>query len=113
VAEAFVAWSVAAFGIGLAYAPISLMMLRVAPRGREGWSSASLNLSDVLGQALGIGIGGAAITAVTRSHLSVSTGVAIAFGVAALGSVATFLVSYRLPRTLPAGVRADADADLT
>ena len=29
--EAFVAWSVAGLGMGLAYAPISLMMLRAAP----------------------------------------------------------------------------------
>jgi hypothetical protein len=32
-------------------------MLRAAPSGREGWASASLNLADVLGVALGVGIG--------------------------------------------------------
>ena len=36
--EAFVAWSVAGLGMGLTYAPLSLMMLRAAPPGREGWS---------------------------------------------------------------------------
>jgi hypothetical protein len=30
------AWTVAGFGIGLGYAPISLLMLREAPAGREG-----------------------------------------------------------------------------
>ena len=66
VGEAFVAWSVAGFGMGLSYAPISLMMLRAAPPGREGWASASLNLADVLGIALGVGIGGAAVAAFSR-----------------------------------------------
>ena len=64
--EAFVAWSVAGFGMGLSYAPLSLMMMRAAPPGREGWASASLNLADVLGIALGVGIGGAAVAAVSR-----------------------------------------------
>ena len=45
------------------------MMLRAAPTGREGWASASLNLADTLGIALGIGVGGAAVAAVTRSKL--------------------------------------------
>src|SRR4029077_106771 len=55
---AVAAWTVAGFGIGLAYAPISLLMLRAAPAGSEGWASASLTLADVLGTALGIGAGG-------------------------------------------------------
>src|SRR5262249_34061517 len=57
---ALAAWTVAGLGMGLAYAPISLMMLRKAPPGQEGRSSASLNLADVLGTAIGIGVGGAA-----------------------------------------------------
>src|SRR5262249_58040292 len=60
VAEGLAAWTVAGLGMGLAYAPISLMMLQKAPPGREGWASASLNLADVLGTAIGIGVGGAA-----------------------------------------------------
>ena len=44
VGLAVVAWSVAGLGMGLSYAPLSLMMLREAPAGREGWASASLNL---------------------------------------------------------------------
>src|SRR5262249_10305302 len=63
VAEGLAAWTVAGLGMGLAYAPISLMMLQKAPPGREGWASASLNLADVLGTAIGIGVGGAAVPA--------------------------------------------------
>src|SRR5262249_58160275 len=57
---AVAAWTVGGLGMGLAYAPVSLMMLRNAPPGQEGRSSASLNLADVLGIAIGIGVGGAA-----------------------------------------------------
>jgi MFS family permease len=99
VAEGFVAWSVAGLGMGLAYAPLSLMMLRAAPAGREGWASASLNLADVLGTALGVGIGGGAVAAVARGKLPVSTGVGIAFAVAAVGAVIGLLLAQRLPRT--------------
>jgi MFS family permease len=100
VAEGFVAWAVAGFGMGLAYAPTSLMMLREAPAGREGWASASLNLADVLGTALGIGVGGAAVAAVTRSNVQVANGVAIAFLAAAVAAFGAFFVTRRLPRTI-------------
>jgi MFS family permease len=93
VAEAIGAWAVAGLGMGIAYAPISLMMLRVAPAGREGWASASLNLSDVLGIAIGVGLGGAAVAAAS----SLTTGIAIAFALAAASAIAGLAISARLP----------------
>jgi MFS family permease len=100
VTEGFVAWAIAGFGMGLAYAPITLMMLRAAPAGREGWASASLNLADVLGTALGVGIGGAAVAAVTRSGDPVARGVAIAFLAAGAAGATGLVVTRRLPRTV-------------
>lgn len=100
IVEAFAAWTVAGFGMGLCYAPISLMTLRVAPTGREGWASASLNLADVLGIALGVGVGGAAVAAVSRGKLPISNGITIAFSVAALGATVALILSRRLPRTI-------------
>jgi MFS family permease len=100
VLEAFVAWSAAGLGMGLSYAPISLMMLRAAPPGREGWASASLNLADVLGIALGVGVGGAAVAAFTRHARPVSAGVFIAFAVAALAAVLALVTAGRLPGSL-------------
>jgi MFS family permease len=100
VAEAFCAWSVAGFGMGLAYAPITLMMLRAAPPGREGWASASLNLADVLGTALGIGVGGAAVAEAARSKLPVAHGVTLAFLAAAAVGLGGLLLARRLPRTI-------------
>jgi MFS family permease len=98
--ESFLAWSVAGLGMGLAYAPISLMMLRAAPPGREGWASASLNLADVLGIALGVGIGGAAVAAVSRGTRPVAVGVLIAFAVAGLAAALALVIAGRLPGSL-------------
>jgi len=95
---ALAAWTVAGLGMGLAYAPISLMMLRKAPPGQEGRSSASLNLADVLGTAIGIGVGGAAVAAGAGSHLSL--GITVAFAAAAAAGVAALAFSPRLPGTI-------------
>jgi len=97
VAVALAAWSVAGLGMGLCYAPITLMMLREAPAGREGWASASLNLADVLGAAIGIGVGGAAVAAGSGPHAGLRWGVAAAFGICAAVAVLALVVSPRLP----------------
>jgi MFS family permease len=97
VAVGVAAWTVAGTGMGLSYAPISLLMLAQAPPGREGWASASLNLMDVLGTAIGIGIGGAAVADVVRTGRPVAIGVAIAFGCAAAVALAGLAVTRRLP----------------
>jgi hypothetical protein len=86
--------------MGLAYAPISLMMLRLAPPGREGWASASLNLADVLGTAIGIGVGGAAVAAGAGPDLHL--GLATAYSIAAAMGVAALVIT----RHLPAGTNA-------
>jgi MFS family permease len=97
VAAALAAWTVAGLGMGLAYAPISLMMLQKAPPGQEGRVSASLNLADVLGTAIGIGVGGAAVTAAAGRDLRL--GITVAFAAAA----AVGLVALTVTRRLPAG----------
>jgi MFS family permease len=97
VAVGIAAWTVAGFGMGLAYAPISLIMLREAPAGREGWASASLNLTDVLGTAMGIGVGGAAVAATVRGGQSLALGVAVAFAAAGAVGLAGLAVTRRLP----------------
>ena len=87
--------------MGLAYAPISLLMLAQAPPGREGWASASLNLTDVLGTAIGIGVGGAAVAAAVRTGRPVAAGVAIAFAAARRGRPSAW-PALAITRRLPA-----------
>jgi MFS family permease len=95
VAVGLVAWTIAGLGMGLAYAPISLMMLQKAPPGREGWASASLNLADVLGTAIGIGVGGAAVAAGAGRNLH--QGLTAAFAVTAAVAVVALVLTRRLP----------------
>src|SRR6202035_5461426 len=93
--SALVAWTVAGLGMGLAYAPISLMMLRKALPGQEGRLSASLNLADVLGTAIGIGAGGAAVAASAGSDLRL--GITAAFASAAAVALVALAFTGRLP----------------
>jgi MFS family permease len=95
VAEGLGAWTVAGLGMGLAYAPLSLMMLQKARPGQEGQASASLNLADVLGTAVGIGVGGAAVAAAAGRDLRV--GIAVAFGIAAAAGLVALAFTGRLP----------------
>ena len=97
LAVPFIAWSAAGLAMGLAYAPTSLLMLQEASSDRTGWASASLNLSDVLGTALGTGLGGAALVIAANQGSSISTGITVAFALAGLGGVAGLAVSGRLP----------------
>jgi MFS family permease len=94
------AWTVAGLGMGMAYAPTTLLMLKRAPAGREGWASASLILADVLGSAMGIGIGGAAISAALRFGWSLAAGLAAAFAITAAAGIMALAVSSRLPTGL-------------
>lgn len=99
VETGIVAWTIAGFGMGMGYAPTTLLMLKNAPPGREGWASASLNLADVLGSALGIGLGGAAISAALRFGWPLAAGLAAAFAITATAGAATLVISGRLPST--------------
>ena len=96
VAEGLAAWTVAGLGMGLAYAPLSLMMLRNARPGQEGQASASLNLADVLGTAIGIGVGGAAVAAAAGSDLRL--GITAAFAAAAAVAVVALAFTAGCPR---------------
>jgi MFS family permease len=63
VAVAVVAWAVGGLGMGLSYAPVSLVVLGEAPADNVGSATASLQLNDTLGVALGTGTTGAIVAA--------------------------------------------------
>ena len=106
IVEGIAAWTIAGLGMGLSYAPITLLMLDAAPSGREGWASASLNLADVLGSALGIGIGGAAISAAVSLGWPLASGVGVAFAITGAAAVTGLAVTRRLPLRAPATASA-------
>ncbi|HWG15207.1 MAG TPA: MFS transporter, partial [Streptosporangiaceae bacterium] len=93
------AWAIAGFGIGQAYAPLSVTTLDKAAPGQEGRATSGLQLFDVLGQAVGTGVSGALVAGVSRGP-GHRPGVALAFGFALAVSVIAVLAGARLPSRL-------------
>jgi MFS family permease len=93
------AWGLAGLGIGMAYSTISLTVLRHAPAGSEGATASSMQLADILGNALGTGIGGVAVAAAVASLGSAVVGVALTDGMAAALAIVGVFVASRLRPT--------------
>jgi MFS family permease len=92
-----VTWSIGAAGMGLAYAPLSLVMLDSAEPGREGAASAGLQLSDQLGFALGTGVAGAAVALGEVAGWLESTSLLVAAGVTGSMAIAGVVLAQRIP----------------
>jgi MFS family permease len=96
VAAGVAAWTVAGFGMGLGYAPLSLTVLREAPPGGEGAATSGLQLSDVLGTALGTGVGGALIALGHGAGLEPWVGLLGAFAVGGVAGALGAMLTRRL-----------------
>ncbi len=96
VAVAGLAWAVAGLGMGLGYAPLSLAVLAEAPIESQGVATAALQLSDVLGTAVGTGVAGALIAIAARGGSPEWVGLAGAFAVGALVGCLGLALSRRL-----------------
>jgi MFS family permease len=96
VVVAMLAWAIAGLGMGLSYAPLSLIVLAEAPLDSQGAATAALQLSDVLGTALGTGVAGALIAIAARAGEPAWVGLAGAFAVGALVGLVGFGLSGRL-----------------
>lgn len=101
VAVSVLAWGLAAFGMGMAYSPLSVTVLGAAAPGEEGAASAALQLSDTLGISIGTGIGGALIAFGDGRHWSVASSTTWVFVLATAMGVAVHLASRRLPVAVP------------
>jgi hypothetical protein len=95
---AVVAWGLGGFGIGLAYAPVSLVVLARAEAGREGFATAAMQLSDALGVAIGTGLGGAIVATSKRWDLGVDDGIVVVFLGSILVAAVGALLAGRIPR---------------
>jgi len=90
------AWGVTGFGMGLSYSPLSIVVLREAAGGEEGTATAGLQLSDVLGTALGTGVAGAIVAAGERVGAEGWVGLAVAFAVGAVAAIGGSVAAGRL-----------------
>lgn len=91
-------WGLAGFGMGMSYSGLSLIVLTAAPSGREGSATSAMQLSDVLGMAVGTGLGGAAVAIGERAGATPRPGVAAAFAFALVAGILAVAASRRLPR---------------
>ncbi len=101
VIVAIVAWGVGGLGMGLAYSTLTLVVLETAPADQMGSASASMELSSVLGTALGTGLGGVIIAFAAGSGRSQSWGITVIdlLVIAVIGL--TILTAVRLPGRPP------------
>ena len=93
------AWGIAGLGIGMAYSSISLVVLRHAAAGTEGSTAASMQLADILGNALGTGIGAVTVAAAVASLGGPALGVAITDALAAIVAIVGVFIASRLRAT--------------
>jgi MFS family permease len=102
-----VAFGVSGLGMGLAYSPLALIVLREASPENQGAATSSLSLTDSLGTALGTGLTGAMVAASVRMTGDSVTGLAAGFAIAILIGIGGLALTGRLrPRTAPAGALA-------
>lgn len=93
------AWGLAGLGMGVAYSTLSLVVLEHAQPGQEGRATAGLQLMNVLGSALGTGIGGAVIAHSTIG--APGAGVLRQDILMLVGIVLALLAAQHLPRHVP------------
>ncbi|MFC5817454.1 MFS transporter [Nonomuraea harbinensis] len=86
------AWIVAGFGMGMAMATINVTALKQSPVNEQGANSAALSVTDMLGAALALGVGGALSNVIGFTPSQIAVGFAVICGLMALiGLAATFL----------------------
>jgi MFS family permease len=95
---AAIAWGMAGLGMGVAYSTAMLVVLESAPAGEEGAAAAAAQVANVLGTALGTGVGGAivALAAALPAH-STRSGIALVDASAIAAAMLALLATRRLP----------------
>ena len=102
VAVAALAWGIAGLGMGLAYSTTTLVVLESAPPGEEGAASSAAQLANVLGTALGTGIGGSLVMLATASGAhSTRIGIALVDASAIAAALLALLTARGLPTRPP------------
>ena len=88
------AWIVAGFGMGIGMTTVSVTALKQSPVNEQGANSAALSVTDMLGSALAVGVGGALINVIGHSPGMIARGfVVICCLMSAIALAATLLAS--------------------
>jgi len=109
---AIATWVLAGLGMGFMYSAITLVVLRGVPPEAQGSASSALQLSDILGTALGAGVGGALAALGERSGGDgLGWAMAGVFGLSLVVAVLGFAASGRIGTTSGWHIRSDDDPD--
>lgn len=92
----YAGWTVAGFGVGVAFPTILLASMDFARDGDETTAVAARFISGRIGIIMGTGFGGAAIAAVHAAGRPVSWGLAAVFAIALVGALGCALTAPRL-----------------
>jgi len=94
---AVITWVLPGIGMGFMYSAVTLVVLRGSRPAEQGSASSALQLSDILGTALGTGVAGA-ITAAGERVGGDGLGVALAvvFGVSLVSALLGMIASRRI-----------------
>ncbi|TDD37763.1 MFS transporter [Nonomuraea terrae] len=87
------AWMVAGLGMGFGMTTVSVTAMHQSPVSEQGANSAALSVSDQLGSALAIGIGGALVNVI--GHARIDTGFVIISGLMAAVALSATLLAGR------------------
>ena len=100
------AWGVAGLGIGLAYSTTALVVLECAPRRRGGRAPPPrMQLANVLGTAIGTGVGGAVLARLVARGGATAIAIWITDGLALAAALAGLALAARLPGARARGAR--------
>ncbi len=94
---ALAGWTVGGLGMGLAYSALMVLGLAQAPEASVGSYSASIQLANVLGSAVGASVGGAILAAGDSLEWSTATSIGVIFALAAVVAALNVGVGMRLP----------------
>jgi len=90
------AWIVAGLGMGLAVPTINVTALKQSPVNEQGANSASLSVTDMLGSALALGIGGAVSNVVGHSPSQIAAGFGVICAMLATVGLITAALAARV-----------------
>jgi MFS family permease len=90
------AWSLAGFGIGLAYPAATLTALGVAASGQEGAAASSLQVAETVGTAIGTGAAGALFALSSELQRGAAEGLAWGFVLTAAAVLAALVPALRM-----------------
>jgi len=95
------AWAIGGFGMGLSYSPTSMVALSEAEPGRQGAATSAVQLTDVLGGAVGAGVAGAIVAGHVALGLGRDQALAVVFVLATITATVAIGAARRFPDDPP------------